>query len=212
LGKIGGERVVTPLIEVLRDEDEVEDVRVSAADALGKIGGERAMAALIDVLNDKYNDVLWGIRSTVRRSLAEAVGKIGAERVVALLIQALKDEDEAEDVRVSAASALGEISGERVVAPLIEALMYDVGDSHWIAAEALEQIEFEFLAKGLRSAISHTNSFVRRKTAEVISYYSNSHEELKLLAETDLVPEVRQAAERSLTRLESKKKYFGQDS
>jgi len=145
----------------------------------------------------------------VRGSAASALGKIGGEWGVAALIKALKDEDLY--VRGSAASALGKIGGEWGVAALIEALEDEDRGVRGRAAEALEQIKVELLAKGLQSAISHTNSFVRRKTAEVIGYYSSRQEELKLLAETDSVPEVKQAAERSLTRLESKKKYFGHD-
>jgi HEAT repeat protein len=108
-----------------------------------------------------------------------------------------------------AAEALGTIGGERAVAALIEALKDEYSGVRQSAAAALEQIKVELLAKGLQSAISHTNSFVRRKAAEVIGYYSNRQEELKLLAEDDPAPEVKQAAQNALTRLESKMQYFG---
>jgi HEAT repeat protein len=199
LGKIGGEQMVASLIEALKDED--GDVRLRAAYALGKIRGEQAVASLIEALKDEDGNV--------RGSAAYALGKIGGEQAVASLIEALKDEDGG--VRGSAAYALGKIGEEQAVASLIEALKDEDGDVRGGAAYALEQIKVELLAKGLQSAISHTNSFVRRKTAEVIGYYSNKKEGLKLLAETDPVSEVKQAAESALSRLESKKKYFGND-
>src|SRR5262249_18999074 len=127
-----------------------------------------------------------------------------------LRVALLAKDNQDSSVRRSAASALGRIGGEEAIHALIEALKDQVRDVRLRAADALEQFNIEVLAKGLELTISDQNSFVRRKAAEVIGYYSHGQgeEKLKLLAEDDPDPEVKQAAENAITRLELKKKYF----
>ena len=92
-----GEPIVEPLIQALNDES--EDVRLRAAEALGKIGDTRAVEPLIQALKDK--------RVSVQMNTAEALGKMGDERAVKPLIQALKDEYDS--VRREAAETLGKM-------------------------------------------------------------------------------------------------------
>lgn len=57
LGNIGDSRAVEPLIEVLKDENEDEQVLREAAIALGKLGDARAVDPLTEVLKDEDADV-----------------------------------------------------------------------------------------------------------------------------------------------------------
>jgi len=83
LGEIGGEKAVEYLITVLED-DEYDDMRWRAAEALGKIGNWESVVPLIIALKDRNREV--------RHSAADALGEIGASRSTEYLIEALDDE------------------------------------------------------------------------------------------------------------------------
>ncbi len=82
LGKIGDERSVESLTNILRDDD--PEMRWRAAQALGSIGDERAVEALINALTDDDR--------TVRLIVIRALDKIGDERSVEPLTNILRDE------------------------------------------------------------------------------------------------------------------------
>ena len=84
LGEVGDEKVVEPLIYVLRHDDNPL-VQKGVAWALGKIGDERAAKPLIEVLYNNDSPM-------VRESVAWALGKIGDKRAVEPLICALQDD------------------------------------------------------------------------------------------------------------------------
>jgi HEAT repeat protein len=65
---IGNSDAIDPLIEVLED-DYVEYVRASSAEALGRIGDRKAADALIESIKDDESEY-------VKSSAAEALGKI----------------------------------------------------------------------------------------------------------------------------------------
>ncbi|MBS1789642.1 MAG: HEAT repeat domain-containing protein [Acidobacteria bacterium] len=170
---MGEEMAVNALLEALKDGD--SNVRESASYDLGEIGGEVAVTALLEALKDED--------TRVRRNAARALGEIGGEAAVAELLEALKDKDMV--VREHAAKALGKIGGEAAVIALLE-VWKDKISGHEIAVEVLGKIKFELLARGLLSAMSHENSFVRvrGRAAKMIGYYSGRRaaEELKRLA------------------------------
>ena len=101
-----GNSAVEPLISAL--DNEVRDVRLTAAEALEKIGDSRAIDPLIKTLKDQ--------NLGVRAASASALGEIGDSTVVEPLIQALEDTKWC--VRMEAAKALGKIGDERAVEPL----------------------------------------------------------------------------------------------
>jgi HEAT repeat protein len=94
LAKIG-EPAVDPLIQILKDDDDVY-VRADAAYALGDIGNPRALEPLIQALKDEN----W----VVRKVASDALGKIGDIGARDSLTRALNDE--IVDVRKSAVEAL----------------------------------------------------------------------------------------------------------
>ena len=75
-----------PYLAQLLLEDENDDVRVSAADALGAFKDERAINALTRALGDRNTEV--------RESVVLALGEIGGEAVAAPLKDAMLDENE----------------------------------------------------------------------------------------------------------------------
>jgi HEAT repeat protein len=120
-------------------DDEVKDVRKSAAWALGEIGVDpKAIDPLIQALKDEDREV--------REEAEVALVKIG-EPAVAQLINTLKDEDE--EIRKYAAWALGEIGGARsatrhvrilIAEALIQALKDEDEEVRLTAALSLDKI------------------------------------------------------------------------
>lgn len=109
-----GEAAVEPLIAVIKSARGSWSLRC-AADALGRIGDPRAVAPLIDLSHHTLVEV--------RYSSAEALRDMGDVAVEGLLT-ALKDKDW--HIRETAARALGRPDNQRAVEPLIAAL----GDEH----------------------------------------------------------------------------------
>jgi len=81
LGKIGGERVVEPLIFALKDND--RNVRRTAVKALGKIKDSRVVEALNTALQDED--------SSVRGWVIEYLGKIKDTRSIEPLVYIMKN-------------------------------------------------------------------------------------------------------------------------
>lgn len=111
LGRIGGARVVNPLIVMVGDETIHPQGREHVADVLGEIGDPRGVEALIAALKDDA----WEVRTSAPRAL----GKIGDSAAVKPLATALEDADSR--VRSNAAEALGKIGDPLAFDPLLEA-------------------------------------------------------------------------------------------
>lgn len=111
LGRIGNQRAIEPLNEVLDNEEETDEVCLSATVALGKLGDLETIEFCISGLEEGDRDE--------RAGSAVALGLIGDKRAVAPLIKALSDPDS--NVRSYAAAALGEI-GDPEALPALEKL------------------------------------------------------------------------------------------
>ena len=135
LGRIGDERAIKPLLEVLKDSAIHSSLEREAKEALVKIG-KPSVEPLIQILKDKDANY------RLRRSAAEILGRIGDKRAIDPLIQALEDEDSY--IRASAVKALGKINAKdkRVIKSLIKALKdeWEVGVE---AAKALTLKEID---------------------------------------------------------------------
>ncbi len=130
LTAIGGESVVTGLIEALKAEDNA-GARNSAIEALVLIGGP-ALEVLLPVLTTPDPDV--------RKFVIDILGDIRDSRAVPPLITRLV-EDVDENIRVAAAEALGKIRDPRAVDALLACLeRRNQGWLDYAAAEALGEI------------------------------------------------------------------------
>ncbi len=138
LGKIGDMRALTPLIECLDHDNDIE-VRKSVVWAL-HMGGTRAVPSLIDALQDLDEWVRFGavivlakigrdavgpligaLRSSatmVRANAAETLGRIGDGSAADALAEALDDPEAS--VWEQAAISLGRMQDARAVYPLID--------------------------------------------------------------------------------------------
>lgn len=112
LALIADERVLTPLIDALENQDWI--VRMHAAKALGRIKDTRAVEPLIPLLQDKVK----AVREEATTSLAE----IG-DAALPSLLDALKNPEWM--VRLHAVEALGKSRSADAVEPLLWALFND---------------------------------------------------------------------------------------
>jgi hypothetical protein len=88
LGRIGSERAIEPLLNLL-SSDKDSDVRWGAANALGVIGSEGAIDPLLNILSsDKDSDVRWGA--------ANALGVIGSEGAIDPLLNILSSDKDSD--------------------------------------------------------------------------------------------------------------------
>ena len=125
LGKIGGKRVIEPLIHALQDS--AWQVRKQAAGTLENSPDNRVVEPLIHALQDSA----W----QVRQQAVETLGKIGDRRAAEPLIRALQDEEWR--IRLLAVKTLGKFRDRRAVEPLIAALQDDEWRIRLLAVETL---------------------------------------------------------------------------
>jgi len=123
LGKIGDKYAVTPLIDIVSDEEEKSVyVRESAAVALGMIGDMRAVDSLVHILEAKKTFL--NKFTFLKERVIEALGKINSssERVFKALKNSL--DDESPQIRINAIEALMNSEDDRAV-DLIKKALFD---------------------------------------------------------------------------------------
>lgn len=121
LGKIGDKYAVTPLIDLVSDEEEKSVyVRESAATALGMIGDMRAVDSLVKILETKKTFL--NKFTFLKERVIEALGKINSpsERVFKALKNSL--DDESPQIRINAIEALMNSNDERAIDMIKKAL------------------------------------------------------------------------------------------
>ena len=124
LGKIGDKFAVTPLINVVSDEEEKSVyVKESAVKALGMIGDERAVDTLVNILETKRGiiDKFTYLKERVIESLSK-INMTPSERVIKALKTSLMDASS--QVRIGAISALMEFDHPDSV-ELIKSALFD---------------------------------------------------------------------------------------
>ena len=92
LGKIGDKYAVTPLIDLVQDDNEKSVyIKESAASALGAIGDVRAVEPLISILESKQG--VFDKFSFLKERVIEALGKlnVGGDRVLKVVKKSLMD-------------------------------------------------------------------------------------------------------------------------
>lgn len=124
LGRIGSSYAVTPLIDVVTDDEEKSlYLKESAAKALGMLGDMRAIEPLANILESKNG--LFSRFTFLKERIIETLGRLGQygdEKSIKALKNALDDESIC--IRIGAIEALSEIEDDRVI-PLIEKMLLD---------------------------------------------------------------------------------------
>lgn len=152
-----GDAVAPRLLDYLDDPDAQDAGKAAAIHTLGMRRATGAVAAVVRHL--AHPDV------EVRVQSAKALGEIGDMRAAPALQQAMHDP--AWEVRAIAANALGAL-GDEAALPILTTSLAD--SAWWVrfnAAHALSQLGTRG-TEALRSALAHTDSFVRDISRQVL--------------------------------------------
>ena len=183
-GQTRAEAVMPGLLRAIEDDD--DEIRERAVNALGNIGCETAVPALLQAIEDDN----WGIctnavkaigkissesvlldliehsNSVVRKTAIDMLGLVGSDIAIPALLKAIEDLDWC--VRRSAVEALGQIGSDIAIPALLKA----IEDSHfliqWSAASALGQIGSDIAIPGLLIALKHLDSGVSSSAANAL--------------------------------------------
>jgi HEAT repeat protein len=156
LGKTKSVVAVPPLVRLVSDRDEKEDVRLFAARALGELGEPSGAPALVEALEDGSE--------RVRIRAVTSLGQIGSSSSVDPMLVALRDRKWG--VRMYAAEALGNIPDGRVIDALSDALKDRRRLVRVRAAQALARVGDGRAVEALSGAAKKENLATRGLIAE----------------------------------------------
>jgi|GEM_PF-3880275 len=150
-----GERAVTDLIRICREQTEV-DIRLNAAMALAKVkaGNAEASRALLGLLEDSSSGVrYWAIKGLGLQKETQAVEP---------LLNILGGNDEL--LKDLSAWALGEIGGRRAVSPLVDILLAPLPTE--VQAKARVLAFKERVAEALRKLTGENFGYIEARDEE----------------------------------------------
>lgn len=155
-----GEPAVEPLLVMLKDKSNREEVCYT----LGEIGGKRAIEGLVKVLQDKDVDI--------RLAAAEALAKNHDLRAVRSLSSLAKSKNI--NLKISAIYSLGDIKDARAVPPLAAALKDSNRTVRMAAISALESNDDARAVKPLIAALKDFEIKLRSACAKaLVSFYKS---------------------------------------
>lgn len=190
----GETRMVDPLIQIVRDRNQVSKVRHLAIDILVAFGDPIVNELLIEILQDPHPKVrtsaIWGLRDIGGQSAIEPL-----DRVLRL--------DESPSVRAVAAITLGTLGGKKAVKALISALSDDqFGFVRACAAESLGVIGDPQAIEPLVFALDDSDEDVRQEAAVKLGEFGDERAVGPLIYSlNDKQAYVQQSAIKSLKQL-----------
>lgn len=164
-----GQSAITPLIEILEDEEADEELRWYAARILGEFNQPVAIAALVEVLKTSDSEELSAMASS-------ALGQIGSPAVAALT-ELLADEN----TRLLAVRSLSHIRRSETIAPLLSVVQDSQISIRAAAIEALSSFHDPRIPPILLKALEDLAAPVRREAVTGLSFRYDLREELDLV-------------------------------
>ncbi len=165
----GVDEVITPLVEILEDEDEDEELRWYAVRILGEFNHPSVITALVELLKTGESEEL-------RAMAATALGQIGSSAVAALT-QLLAEED----TRLLAVRSLSHIRRSETIAPLLSVVQDPQVVIRAAAIEALSSFHDPRIPPVLINALDDLAAPVRREAVTGLSFRPDLGEELDLV-------------------------------
>jgi len=202
LGQIGEECAFEPLLEMLEDREAL--VREHVIESLGRIGREPSLDALSKALDDNGGHVrisateeiakigseksvdllaiaLRDLDINVTKRAAQALGKIGSKRAIKILIEALQHENH--NTRSDAAEALAHIEAHSVVEAIFHIICNPRSDLRPFASWYLAKCNELKLRTAIVNSLANEKPYVRRRSTQIVGYYSDDPNILKTLAQ-----------------------------
>lgn len=164
-----GQSAIAPLIEILEDEDEDEELRWFAVRILGEFNHPDAITALVELLKTSDSEELSAMA-------AAALGQIGSPAVAALT-ELLAEED----TRLLAVRSLSHIRRSETIAPLLSVVQDPQISIRVAAIEALSSFHDSRIPPVLINALDDKASSVRREAVTGLSFRPDLREELDLV-------------------------------
>lgn len=191
-----GNVAITPLIEILKDEDAESELRWYAVRILGDLKNPIVIAPLVELLKSSDDEEFKALA-------AAALGQIGQSAITALS-ELLKQED----TRVLAVRSLAYIRQTEIITPLLTVVQDPLVEVRAIAIEALSSFHDPRIPPILLNGLTDVAAAVRREAVLGLSVRTDLHQELDLLTKLqprlyDFNVEVAQAAALALSRLDS---------
>jgi len=191
-----GNVAITPLIDILQDEDAEDDLRWYAVRILGDLKNPIVITPLVELLKSSEDEELKAIA-------AAALGQIGQSAIAAFseLLASV-------DTRLLAVRSLSYIRQTEIIAPLLSVVQDPLVEVRAIAIEALSSFHDPRIPPILLNALTDVAAAVRREAVLGLSVRTDLHQELDLVAKLqprlyDFNLEVAQAAAIALSRLGS---------
>lgn len=170
------EQAIAPLIEIVEDDEEEEELRWYAARILGEFDNPSAIAALVELLKTADNEELTAMAAT-------ALGQIG-NSAVAQLSKLLANEE----TRLLAVRSLAHIRRSEIIAPLLGIVKDPDATIRAVAIEALSSFHNADIPPVLLQALDDMAAPVRREAVVGLSFRDDLKGELDLV--NKLVPKL----------------------
>ncbi len=164
-----GQSAISPLIEILEDEDADEELRWYAARILGEFNQPVAIVALVEVLKTSDSEELSAMASS-------ALGQIGSPAVAALT-ELLAEEN----TRLLAVRSLSHIRRSETIAPLLSVVQDSQISIRAAAVEALSSFHDARIPPILLKALDDLAAPVRREAVTGLSFRYDLRQELDLV-------------------------------
>lgn len=123
------------LVQIMKDNEEVKDVRRGATQGLGEIADPSTVSDLIQILQDS------SVHEEIRRDSAVALGKIGNDQAVSALIDEFSKSETSKNLKLDILTGLKTAASNKAISLLKSALDDDDADIHYRAVEALKEIQ-----------------------------------------------------------------------
>ena len=191
-----GNIAITPLIDILEDEDAESELRWYAVRILGELKNPIAIASLVKFLQANENEEFKAIAAT-------ALAKIGKSAITAL-----SELLASKDTRVFAVRSLSYIRQAEIITPLLSVVQDPLVEVRAIAIEALTSFHDPRIPPILLNALTDVAPAVRREAVLGLSVRTDLHSNLDLVTKLqprldDVNLEVAQAAAVALSRIGS---------
>ncbi|MBW4450098.1 MAG: HEAT repeat domain-containing protein [Spirirestis rafaelensis WJT71-NPBG6] len=191
-----GNVAITPLIDILEDEDAEEELRWYAVRILGDLKNPIVIPPLVEFLKNSNDEELKAIA-------AGALGQIGQSAITAL-----SELLASENTRLLAVRSLSYIRQPEIIAPLLSVVQDPLVEIRAIAIEALSSFHDPRIPPILLKALTDVAGAVRREAVLGLGVRSGLHSSLDLVAKLqpklyDCNLEVAEAAAVALSRMGS---------
>ncbi|MBD0263176.1 MAG: HEAT repeat domain-containing protein [Tolypothrix sp. Co-bin9] len=191
-----GNVAITPLIDILEDEDAEEELRWYAVRILGDLKNPIVIAPLVEFLKSSNDEELKAIA-------AGALGQIGQSAITAL-----SELLASENTRLLAVRSLSYIRQPEIIAPLLSVVQDPLVEIRAVAIEALSSFHDPRIPPILLKALTDVAGAVRREAVLGLGVRSDLHSSLDLVAKLqpklyDCNLEVAEAAAVALSRMGS---------